>query len=169
MITGAEHRANFFPDYTTRTAGSVHKIDTSQPTEKAGLSAGNDIVEADEGSFMTLLKSAIDIVNPLHHIPIVSSIYQAVSGDEINTPAKVAGGTVYGGVIGGIVSLATSALEYLTENNVENTATLANVDNNSPATKGIRDLNRTNSAIRSYLDAELTSVEKSTFLLSVEE
>jgi len=46
----------------------------------------------------------LDIVNPLQHIPIVSSIYRELSGDEISGPARMAGGTLYGGPIGFVAS-----------------------------------------------------------------
>ncbi len=46
----------------------------------------------------------LDIVNPLHHIPVVSSIYRELSGDEISGPARMAGGTLYGGPVGFVAS-----------------------------------------------------------------
>lgn len=172
MVTSAEHRANFFPDYTTRTAGKMPEFGKSnniEPTEKIGLSAGDDVVGVeDDSAFMTILKTAIDVVNPLQHIPVVSSIYQKISGDEINTPAKIAGDAVYGGVMGGLVSMATSALEFMIENPTEGTVKTAKTDETGTINKAIVDLERTNSAIKSYLDAELTSQQKSTFLFSIE-
>lgn len=38
----------------------------------------------------------LDVINPLQHIPMVSSIYRAVTGDEISPGARVAGGALYG-------------------------------------------------------------------------
>lgn len=44
----------------------------------------------------------IDIVNPLQHIPVVSSIYRAITGDEISTGARlIGGGLLSGGLIAG--------------------------------------------------------------------
>ena len=48
----------------------------------------------------------IDMVNPLHHIPIVSNIYQELTGDTIKAPTKIMGASLYGGpvgMLGGIV------------------------------------------------------------------
>ena len=42
----------------------------------------------------------VDIINPLQHIPIVSTIYRNITGDEIGDVARVAGGALYGGIIG---------------------------------------------------------------------
>lgn len=53
----------------------------------------------------------LDVVNPLHHLPIVGSVYREVTGDDISAVARITGGTLYGGFIGGAVSLATAAVE----------------------------------------------------------
>jgi hypothetical protein len=37
----------------------------------------------------------IDIINPLHHIPVVSTIYRALSGDQIWVHARALGGGLY--------------------------------------------------------------------------
>ncbi|MEA1677636.1 hypothetical protein [Nitrospirillum sp. BR 11163] len=47
----------------------------------------------------------VDIINPLQHIPIVSTIYREITGDTIKAPAKILGGLLYGGPIG--MALAT--------------------------------------------------------------
>jgi hypothetical protein len=63
----------------------------------------------------------LDIVNPLQHIPIVSTIYRAITGDHIKTFPKIAGDTLYGGVTGFIGSLADSIFEKITGKNVGDT------------------------------------------------
>jgi len=47
----------------------------------------------------------LDIINPLQHIPGISSLYRAVTGDEIGSVAKIAGGTLFGGPLGAASSL----------------------------------------------------------------
>ena len=42
----------------------------------------------------------IDMVNPLHHIPLVSSVYRTVTGDEIKPIGRIIGGGVFGGPVG---------------------------------------------------------------------
>lgn len=42
----------------------------------------------------------IDVVNPLQHIPIVSTVYRWLTGDEISPAAQLAGGALFGGAIG---------------------------------------------------------------------
>jgi hypothetical protein len=64
----------------------------------------------DDLSFWDLL----DVVNPLQHIPVVSSIYRHVSGDEIGGLARLAGGFLFGGPIGLASSAANLGLEMAT-------------------------------------------------------
>jgi hypothetical protein len=47
----------------------------------------------------------IDVINPLQHIPIISSIYRKVSGDEIADAPKFVGAALYGGPVGLIAAL----------------------------------------------------------------
>lgn len=53
----------------------------------------------------------LDVVNPLQHIPIVGSVYRAITGDEIRPSARVAGGMLYGGMVGLVASVASLAVE----------------------------------------------------------
>ena len=53
----------------------------------------------------------LDIVNPLQHIPIVGTVYRAMTGDSIGPAARIAGGTLFGGVIGLVASSLDSLVE----------------------------------------------------------
>lgn len=48
----------------------------------------------------------IDMLNPLQHIPIVNQIYRGLTGDTINPAMQVVGDAIYGGPVGGALSLA---------------------------------------------------------------
>ena len=63
----------------------------------------------------------LDIVNPLEHIPVVSTLYRAITGDRPGTIEKIAGDTLYGGVIGFISSLADTAFKAVTGKDVGDT------------------------------------------------
>jgi hypothetical protein len=56
----------------------------------------------------------LNIVNPLQHIPVISTIYRAVTGDTIKPFDKIAGDTLYGGVIGFVSSLADTVFQKIT-------------------------------------------------------
>ncbi len=51
----------------------------------------------------------LSVINPLQHIPVVSSIYRWVTGDTIKPAARVIGGALYGGPLG-LVSAALNAV-----------------------------------------------------------
>lgn len=50
----------------------------------------------------------IDIINPLQHIPIISSFYRKLTGDTIDPAARIAGGALFGGPIGVAFSIAST-------------------------------------------------------------
>ena len=53
----------------------------------------------------------IDVINPLQHIPFVSTIYREITGDEISKGARMIGGTILGGAIGFAAAAVNSAVE----------------------------------------------------------
>lgn len=53
----------------------------------------------------------LDVINPLQHIPGLNHVYRSITGDEIKPISKVAGGGLFGGIIG----LASSALDAAVE------------------------------------------------------
>jgi len=81
---------------------------TSATTDVA--SATLDAKPDDGFSFDDLL----DVVNPLQHIPIVSTAYRAITGDKIGDAAKIIGGGLYGGLIGLGSSIADVAFKDMT-------------------------------------------------------
>lgn len=61
----------------------------------------------------------LDIVNPLQHIPVVSTIYRMVTGDEIGMGARLAGGALYGGPLGIAAAGIVAGLEEASGGTVE--------------------------------------------------
>jgi hypothetical protein len=56
----------------------------------------------------------LDIINPLQHIPIVSTIYRNLSGDQIGSAPRVIGGALWGRVGGFVAGLINSVVEWFT-------------------------------------------------------
>ncbi len=56
----------------------------------------------------------LDIVNPLQHIPVISTLYREMTGDQIDPGSRIAGGTLFGGPIGAIVATANVTLNETT-------------------------------------------------------
>jgi hypothetical protein len=68
---------------------------------------------ASELTFDSLINTVIDTVNPLQHIPGVSTAYQETTGDTMNPIANMAGGFLFGGPVGLIAGAASSFLEMI--------------------------------------------------------
>src|SRR4051812_25663167 len=52
-------------------------------------------------------KDILDMLNPLQHLPVISTLYRKFTGEGIGGVARIIGGAIYGRA-GGIVSMATS-------------------------------------------------------------
>lgn len=75
----------------------------------------------------------IDFINPLQHIPVVSTIYRAITGDEIGVGPRMFGGAVLGGVIGVGMSAVNAAIEYETGKDIGETVLASAIDIGSKA------------------------------------
>lgn len=67
----------------------------------------------------------LDIINPLQHIPIVATIYRAITGDEISPGARLAGGALYGGPIGFAAATLNAVVDEETGHDVGETVLAA--------------------------------------------
>lgn len=63
----------------------------------------------------------IDIINPLQHLPIVSTIYRAITGDQISPHARAIGAGLYGGPAGALSAGAAMAAEQALGTTAEDT------------------------------------------------
>lgn len=77
----------------------------------ASVSAGHAKHSVDDDfTFDDLLS----IVNPLQHIPVVSTIYRSLTGDTIKPFERIVGDTLYGGMWGGVSAVANVAYQDIT-------------------------------------------------------
>jgi hypothetical protein len=114
MIAPNTYTTNYNAGIESRTAGynpvNKQKTPEFQNAQTAMIKA--PATEKSAGfSFMGLIKSLIDIINPLQHIPVVSTIYREITGDEISPVARVAGDALFGGPIGAVAGLADATLK----------------------------------------------------------
>ena len=104
---------------------------TESVTSMAAKTADTGVKE-EEGFFDHLL----DVINPLQHLPIIGTIYRAITGDKMGSIEKIAGDTLYGGMWGAITAIADVAFEGITGKSFEDTAlALFNGDSKSKVTK----------------------------------
>jgi len=75
--------------------------------DAATAKAGKPLFGDDGFTFSDFL----DIINPLQHIPIVNTVYRAMTGDKIDPGSRLAGGGLFGGPIGLVASLVSGMVE----------------------------------------------------------
>ena len=56
-------------------------------------------------------RDVLDLVNPLQHIPLVGNLYRKFTGDTIDPAIRVAGGALFGGPLGAVLSLGSLVVE----------------------------------------------------------
>lgn len=69
------------------------------------LSTANASTSDSADDSNSLFGTLVDTLNPLQHIPIISSLYRSYSGDDENAFSHVVGNTIYGGPISGIAAV----------------------------------------------------------------
>ena len=77
---------------------------------------------ASDGDGESFFHHILDVINPLQHLPVVGTIYRAITGERIGPIEKIAGDALYGGVWGAATSAADVAFESITGKSVEDTA-----------------------------------------------
>ena len=93
-------------------------VDPNQIAVLDGPSKSTDGWDKDGFSFGDIL----DVVNPLQHIPVVSTLYRNITGDEIAQAPRVLGGALFGGPVGLVAALANSIFEAETGSDIGQTA-----------------------------------------------
>lgn len=87
------------------------------PEKVTSTAAADNGGNQDEGFFHHLL----DVVNPLQHLPVIGTIYRAITGEHIGAVEKIAGDALYGGLWGAVSSVADVAFESITGKSAEDT------------------------------------------------
>ena len=81
-------------------------------------SVGDETDSSFFGSDGMTFGDLLDIINPLQHIPIISTIYRALTGDEISLGARIVGGALFGGPIGLGAAVVNAAIEASTGDDI---------------------------------------------------
>ena len=113
-------------------AANFERILNNPPTSPPESSAvKTETTETNHSSIIDFLKTIIDIFNPLQHIPVIGALYRHITGDEINSVARLAGDTIYGGPLGSAVAVADIVCEKTTGKDIGETL-IAGIINNGP-------------------------------------
>ncbi len=111
MTPSINQQQNWPPSFIGAQSASSSKIQTQQlaltPPSETTEGEGFTFFGDDGFSFNDL----IDIVNPLQHIPVVSTFYRETTGDEISAAPRVMGSTLFFGPLGFVGALANVVIE----------------------------------------------------------
>lgn len=101
--------------YSAQYHAMVHS--PASDMEQVTVSAEKPQSSEGEGFFHHLL----DVINPLQHLPVIGTLYRAITGEHIGPVEKVLGDTLYGGMWGAASSVADLAFEGVTGKSLEDT------------------------------------------------
>ena len=99
-------------------------VSSPTPVAATGMQSGAAQASADKPAAddEDFFHHILDVINPLQHLPVIGTIYRAITGDHIGKIEKIAGDALYGGLWGAVSSVADVAFEAITGKSVEDTA-----------------------------------------------
>ena len=115
MLNDMSQNATDRATYSARNAASSIKDTqlsqdntTQSRIESTPSQKGQEIASEEKSSWS--FWDFLDVINPLHHIPGVGTLYREITGDEIGNTARIIGGAIYGGAVGAAASIANVAV-----------------------------------------------------------
>jgi hypothetical protein len=107
-----------------KTPGGVVPINMPQSNVDKAAAASTEQASAEKPADQkeSFFHHLLDVVNPLQHLPVIGTIYRAITGERLDPVEKIAGDTLYGGLWGAVTSIADVAFESLTGKSFEDTA-----------------------------------------------
>ncbi len=88
---------------------SAASLDPRPPTAASAEANGGDTAFWGEGGFD--FGDLLDLINPLQHLPIISTLYRAITGDTIAPGPRLLGGAAFGGPLGMASAMINLAIE----------------------------------------------------------
>lgn len=113
-----ERMGGFVPKYETVKTSDINiaqniedSLTGSQGLDTLAYQPDQQTVQGDDSFGFADL---IDMVNPLHHIPVVGHVYREITGDEIKPISKIVGAAAFGGPLGVATALADTVITHET-------------------------------------------------------
>ena len=98
-------------DPEARSAGLSLEVTKPQSDDSSSGTGSTGAKESKHGGFWNFIVGVFDMLNPLEHIPVISTIYEKITGHKMSSMARIAGDTLYGGPIGAAVGIANVVSE----------------------------------------------------------
>jgi hypothetical protein len=103
-------------------------------TNPVALGSAPGAAKASSDGTGSFFEDLLDVINPLQHLPVISTLYRHFTGDQIDIPEKVAGDTLYGGVIGFFASVGDVLFQKITGKSVGDTVLALVTGDDTPST-----------------------------------
>jgi hypothetical protein len=100
-------------------AASPAVISPAAAGPAASIHAAQAQAQAESGE--SVFSELLDIINPLQHLPVIGTLYRAVTGEHLDSFARVAGDALYGGLWGAVGAAADVVFEAVTGKSAEDT------------------------------------------------
>ena len=101
---------------------TIHQpLQITIPPANAQSKPATTFWQGDSPSF----KDVLDTLNPLQHIPVISSLYQSLTGDKPTPGAQIIGGALFGGALGLVGSVANTIVQTQTGTDIMGNITSA--------------------------------------------
>ena len=81
-------------------------------------------------------RDLFDLVNPLHHVPIIGNLYRRITGDIIDPAIRIAGGALFGGPLGAGFAAVSVAIKQVWDSNREVVAGSGTLAGHRPVSRG---------------------------------
>ena len=111
MTPSINQQQNWPPSFIGGQTASSNKTQS----QELAFTAPSDPIDDDAFSFFGddgfSFSDLIDIVNPLQHIPVVSTFYRETTGDEISAAPRMMGSTLFFGPLGFASAFANVVVE----------------------------------------------------------
>lgn len=114
---------------------SVSAVSNSESSYKTGFNPAIRDVPSVEQTEEFTFGDLLDMVNPLHHIPVVGHVYRSLSGDEIKPIGRIIGGAAFGGPMGAAAGLVNVVVEGETGRDVAGNAIALVLNGEAPTYK----------------------------------
>lgn len=100
------------PSYRSSTPGTngIESTELDAPKDTSSWRVDRRAADVEEDVNDFTFEDFVDIINPLQHIPILSTAYREATGDDIKPVSQVAGGLLYGILTGSIIISALSSI-----------------------------------------------------------
>ena len=79
----------------------LQAVAAAERAERADRAPGEDVsIAAAWGDDGFTFGDILDLINPLQHLPVISTLYRKFTGDEIAAAPRILGGGIFGGPLG---------------------------------------------------------------------